>query len=66
MDAPDTRKSSAITDHPFEPRMKRIGLYNGQQLSIAPWLCGYQGDEEPPIYPCSMAEAAHSETTVKR
>jgi hypothetical protein len=44
MDAPDTRKSSAITDHPFVPQTKR------------PWLC--QG--------CRLAEAAHSETTVKR
>jgi hypothetical protein len=54
MNAPDTRKSSAITDHPFVPQIER------------PWLCCWVYDDahEPVI--CRLAEAAHSETTVKR
>jgi hypothetical protein len=65
-DAPDTRKSSAITDHPFEPRTTRArgnDESNGSDLGRfllqpSPWLCGYTG--------CNLAEAAHAETTVKR
>lgn len=64
--AGDTREASVITDHAFEPRTKDIGLRNGQRFPPNPWLCGYQGDEEPPIFPCNLAEAAHRETTIKR
>jgi hypothetical protein len=60
MDAPDTRKSSAITDHPFEPRTKPVRfakmLRHSNQLQPTPYLCAV----------CRMAEAAHAETTVKR
>jgi hypothetical protein len=64
-DAPDTRKSSAITDHPFRPRAIRSrgnDMSDGRDLErflLPPseWLCGHLG--------CNLAEAAHSETTVK-
>jgi hypothetical protein len=65
MDAPDTRKSSAITDHPFEPRTQftypkvRTGWFDDRRmLPPTPYLCGHDD--------CNLAEAAHSETTVKR
>lgn len=70
-DSPDTRKSSAITDHPFEPRtMARWTMvdpltrfareHGGDRLRVQPnpYLCGYRG--------CGLAEAAHAETTVQR
>jgi hypothetical protein len=63
-DAPDTRKSSAITDHPFRPRAFRAKL-KGTDVDRSetwaqpsPYLCGFTG--------CNLAEAAHAETTVKR
>jgi hypothetical protein len=68
MDAPDTRKSSAITDHPFRPRnvveMEKAlaqgpkdPAWQAKRLkSSSPYLC----------LVCSLAEAAHSKTTVKR
>jgi hypothetical protein len=67
MDAPDTRKSSAITDHPIEPRNtfdSKTARYIGagqysrtpSTLAASEYLCRV----------CRMAEAAHSETTVKR
>jgi hypothetical protein len=56
MDAPDTRKSSAITDHPFKPQEKR------------PWLCGFEYKDRHAasaftIVLCRLAEAAHAETS---
>lgn len=58
-DAPDTKKSSAITDHPFEPRMG-VHLIPGTDpvvvLPPALYLCQR----------CRLAEAAHAETTVER
>lgn len=56
-DAPDTAKSSAITDHPFVPRVN-VGHY------FAPYLCGWQIDSLGRT--CNLAEAAHAETTVQR
>jgi hypothetical protein len=51
VDAPDTRKSSAITDHAYEPPI------DPETWETIWWgLCKV----------CRLAEAAHSETTVKR
>jgi hypothetical protein len=66
IDAPDTRKSSAITDHRFSPRIdpvaygRRVPGKTTQRWDRAfppnPYLCQH----------CRLAEAAHAETTVKR
>jgi hypothetical protein len=75
MDAPDTRKSSAITDHPFEPRTKSAQVFvlpprkygPTTFLPPSPYLCGHIPDAAVLLTrPCNLAEAAHSETTVKR
>jgi hypothetical protein len=67
----DTRKSSAITDHPFIPRERYTKIAAGRYdrtpeeirrdmtvFPASPYLCGHNG--------CNLAEAAHSETTVER
>jgi hypothetical protein len=70
MDAPDTRKSSAITDHPFEPREGKHQYLCGH-IVLEPVEPQYVSDEPispegPKFHVCNLAEAAHSETTVKR
>lgn len=61
----DTRESSAITDHAFEPRHDN------------PYLCGHQvydpdrihpvtWESIPAYRPCNLAEAAHRDTTIRR
>lgn len=54
----DTAKSSWITDHPFEPRLKETFHHTTATNALPPnsALCQI----------CNMAEAAHAETTVKR
>jgi hypothetical protein len=65
--APDTHKSSTITDHPFTPRTEAtlaLPMYHGfvtvdpehrKRLPPNPYLCGHPG--------CNLAESAHETTT---
>lgn len=50
----DTSRSSAITDHPFEPR------------EDAPYLCAGPIVDGLRLWACNLAEAAHAETTAQR
>jgi hypothetical protein len=61
MDAPDTRKSSAITDHPFRPR-----TINVWAKAANPDGYVFLPPNDALCQHCRLAEAAHSETTVKR
>jgi hypothetical protein len=59
--APDRAGSSIVSDHPFRPRTEKGypdgGLTDGpRMLQPNPFLCGV----------CRLAEAAHTQTTVKR
>ena len=56
MSAPDTGKSSSITDHPFKPRDE--------------WwsLCGHVVkplETTPSVRYCNLAESAHAATTLR-
>jgi hypothetical protein len=65
-EAPDTSRSSAITDHRFSPRIDPAAYGRSvlgkttqrwdRSFPPNPYLCQH----------CRLAEAAHSETTVKR